>query len=260
MKKRFLLTIFGLASSLILTACLPNMGPNDTDGSSSQSSSSKQEELTVDQLFDKVKDANQELESLHFEMSVSSDSNDIPGTQEIEADIVYNRPDLEIERINILLEEMKSGTTTAYQHDILLGDSSGTIFSKKSETGDWTKLTGANNYNVQPDYFRLLDIIYSMEDDLELEENDDSYTLSLDNQSVDLVSKFSEELNMYVTGISHSEVDKEFEVTFDKESFYLTDFSVGLDYDGDKGSLSIDATGSYSDINEVDNSAFDAPE
>lgn len=261
MNKRFLLTLFALASSLILAACQPNTpDPDSNNSNSSSQSSSSQEELTIEELFEQVKDANEDVESLHFDMSIENNTNGTTSTQEMETDVAYNTNNQEVKQVDMLIEETKNGATASYQHDIWTGDSEGTMFSKKSETEDWTKLTGASSYNIKPDYFRLLDIIYSMEDDFELEENDDNYTLSLRSQSIDLVGKFSEELSMYITGVNQTEVEKEFEVTFDKETLYLTDFSIVLDYDGDKGKLNITAKGDYSDINEVDSSAFNAPE
>ena len=98
-----------------------------------------------------------------------------------------------------------------------------------------------------------------MENDLELTESDDEYTLVLKSQNIDLISLFEEELNLYITGISQTEVDKVFEVTFDKDDLYMTGFKMTFDYDGDAGMVDMDIKTDFSDWNQVDDTVFEAP-
>ena len=112
---------------------------------------------------------------------------------------------------------------------------------------------------MDPDYFSFLDIVYKMSDDLTIEEDDDAYVLSLRSQNIDLISLFSDELNLSLTGVEQTEVEKDFEIRFDKKTFYLEEFDMDLNYNGDKGSLSMDIGGTYSDWNKVKDSVFDAP-
>lgn len=90
-------------------------------------------------------------------------------------------------------------------------------------------------------------------------ESDDEYTLVLKSQNIDLISLFEEELNLYITGISQTEVDKVFEVTFDKDDLYMTGFKMTFDYDGDAGMVDMDIKTDFSDWNQVDDTVFEAP-
>lgn len=86
-----------------------------------------------------------------------------------------------------------------------------------------------------------------MSDDLTIEEDDDDYVLSLRSQNIDLISLFSDELNLSLTGVDQTEMEKDFEIRFAKKTFYLKGFDMDLNYSSDKGSLSINIGGTYSD-------------
>lgn len=161
--------------------------------------------------------------------------------------------------VNSQLEET-SGSQTSYDEVIAIqtDNNSFTYYQRSDKNGQWRNGEW-ETIDLDPDYFSFLDIIYKMSDDLTIEEDDDDYVLSLRSQNIDLISLFSDELNLSLTGVDQTEMEKDFEIRFAKKTFYLKGFDMDLNYSSDKGSLSINIGGTYSDWNKVKDSVFDIP-
>ncbi len=253
--------VLSLGAVCLLPFCLLACTTQTEDTGNSQPSSSETTEettMTVAEFLDKVATANEDVETVHFDLDLSLQVNDETKTQVMKADIDYGNNGQTIQRVNAVIEEVNNGVES-YQEFIFTDDADYSIYSRASENGDWIKQTSGGQFYIQPGYFSFLEILYSMENDLELTESDDEYTLVLKSQNIDLISLFEEELNLYITGISQTEVDKVFEVTFDKDDLYMTGFKMTFDYDGDAGMVDMDIKTDFSDWNQVDDTVFEAP-
>ena len=244
--------------SLVLVAC-GTKNDKDVTNEPEKTITTEEKKLTVAEFLDEAEKANNEVETVHFDMDLSLQVNTNKKTQKMRADIDYGKQGDTIQRANALIDEVNNGQPV-YQEYILPGGDGNPVYSRTSKDGAWNKQSSDGHYFIQPGYFSFLKILYSMENDLELTESDDEYTLVLKSQNVDLLSLFKDELNLSITGVSQTEVNKVFEVTFDKDNYYMTGFKMTFDYEGDAGELDMDIETEFSDWNQLDDSTFQAPD
>ncbi|MGT2949144.1 DUF6612 family protein [Streptococcus devriesei] len=249
MKKKYSILLTVLTALLLLAGCLP---PRLESSKKSQQEVNKTaKKMSVEDFFDKVEKANDAIETVHFNMDTDVTSNGHK-SQHMTADLGYNSSGDIIERANVVIDETVNGSNR-YQE--IIGDKNKAQV-RSSKDGNWRSATPDGRYTINPSYFNFLKVLYSMEDDLVLKQSGSEYKLTLRSQNVDIVSLFREELNLYVRGISQSELKKDFEVTFDKKTFYLKDFDLQLSYSGNKGKLDLEADGTFSKWNKVKDSQF----
>lgn len=241
---------------LLALICLTACGTNDRQTKQTKESSSQQE-LTVKQLLKKAKKANNKVTSVAVGMQMDLKSGSKNTHQDFLAQVQYDNG--ELTKVNSQLEET-SGSQTSYDEVIAIqtDNNSFSYYQRSDKNGQWRNGEW-ETIDLDPDYFSFLDIIYKMSDDLTIEEDDDDYVLSLRSQNIDLISLFSDELNLSLTGVEQTEMEKDFEIRFAKKTFYLKGFDMDLNYSSDKGSLSINIGGTYSDWNKVKDSVFDIP-
>lgn len=257
MKKTF--QIFGVLCtlSLFLVACGAKT-EKDTGNVSQKVATTQEQNLTVAEFLDKVEKANNEVETVHLDMELFLQVNTNKKTQEMRADVDYGKQGDTIQRANASIDEVNNGQVK-YEEFILPGGDGHPVYSRTSKDGNWDKDTSDGHYFIRPGYFSFLKILYSMENDLELEESDDNYTLVLKSQNVDLLSLFKDELNLSITGVSQTELEKDFEVTFDKTNLYMTGFKMVFEYEGIEGQLDMDIETDFSAWNQLDDLTFQAP-
>ncbi|WP_019803873.1 hypothetical protein [Streptococcus mutans] len=250
MKRKFIILISLFVSLLIVTACdLQNV--NQSIKKAQQAVNKRDDKMTVSNFFKKVKRANRSVETVHFDMTTDVESR-TRKHQTMTADIGYDSYTASINRANIIIEETINGVDS-YQE--LVGNQNSSQ-SRTSKDGNWTKSNAAGSYRVHPSYFNFLKVLYTMKDDLVLKQSGNVYRLGLRSQNVDIVSLFKEELNLYLRGVSQSELKKGFEVTFDKKTFHLKTFKLSLSYAGSRGQLDMIAKGEFSRWNKLSDSQF----
>ncbi|WP_165209250.1 DUF6612 family protein [Streptococcus tangpeifui] len=247
MKKFIKITVLIFTSLLVLGACHSKV----TD-----KLKNTQARMTVSQLIKKAKAANKKVETVHFDMDLSTTSLGERKNQKMEADLDYGDQAGDVERANGFISTKQDGSEE-YQAFKMPGG--GDIYSRGSRDAPWS-LKSIDGYNVDPDYFDFLDIVYSMKDDLKLKDDGTNYTLVLKSQNVDLVSLFEDELNMYLTGDSQSSMKKTFEVSFDKENFRLKSFKLKMVSKVRANRLSMKVESKYSKWNKISDSKFEAPD
>lgn len=249
MKKKHAILVTVLAALLLVTGCVPQRLMNSRQRQQTARKTNKK--MSIEDFLDKVKEANDEIETVHFEMNTDVSSNGRK-SQHMVADLGYDSSGETIKKANVVIDETVNG---ANQYQEIVGDQN-TARVRTSKNGSWKTADPQGRYTVRPSYFNFLKVLYSMEDDLVLKQSGSEYKLTLRSQNVDLVSLFKEELNLYIRGINQSELKKDFEVTFDKKTFYLKDFNLQLSYDGQRGQLDLEADGTFSKWNKVKDSQF----
>lgn len=100
---------------------------------------------------------------------------------------------------------------------------------------------------MHPDYYVLLNKIYSMKDDLKVKEEGNDYILKLRSQNIDLLGIFQDSYDLKLTGVSQSEVKKDLILIFDKNTKYFKKINLKLNYNGEKGIINMDIQTKYSD-------------
>lgn len=244
MKKSKKIAILIFLSLLFLGAChskLANKQKTDQN-------------MTVSQLIKKAKTANKKVETVHFDMSLVTNSLGKKKSQTMKADLDYGKASDNLEKVSGEIKTIQGGASN-YQEFILPGDGA---YFRDDKGASWT-YKDLTDYDVDPDYFDFLDIVYSMKDDLKLKDDGDNYTVELKSQNVDLLSLFEDELNLSLTGYSQSSMKKTFEVSFDKENFRLKAFELKMVSKSRRSRISIEVESKYSKWNKVSQSKFDAP-
>ncbi|WP_455521223.1 hypothetical protein [Parvimonas micra] len=138
---------------------------------------------------------------------------------------------------------------------IFIGDENKSLVMTKKVDGKESK-TQKNNadYNINPDYFKLLDNIYSFDkEDLTFEETDSEYHLKLKNgnKNSKVFDLLKSEYRFSLNNVTEGEVDIIFETIFDKKTFYLKSIVWTVEYSGNKGAFKLKNTTTYSDWNNV---------
>ena len=119
--------------------------------------------------------------------------------------------------------------------------------------GDENKSLVMTN-NINPDYFKLLDNIYSFDkEDFTFEETDSEYHLKLKNgnKNSKVFDLLKSEYRFSLNNVTEGEVDIIFETIFDKKTFYLKSIVWTVEYSGNKGAFKLKNTTTYSDWNNV---------
>lgn len=246
MKKSIKIAILIFTSLLFLGACNHKL----TD-----QKKNNQDNMSTSQLIKKAKTANKKVETVHFDMSLTINSFGKKKSQKMKANLDYGDQADEIERASGEITTRQDGLNS-YQEFIFPG--TGAYF-RNEENAAWG-YKNLSTYNIDPDYFDFLDIVYSMKDDLKVKVESDAYTLVLKSQNVDLLSLFKEELNLSLTGYSQSSMKKTFEVSFDKDNFRLKAFKLKMISKSRGSRLSFEVDSKYSKWNKISESKFDAPD
>lgn len=209
-------------------------------------------QISVSELLEKAKDANNKVETIKINNTLTNiDVEDKKRIQYLFGDLQYDSGSKKLAKGQISIKY--EGDKRSNQKDIdyiFLGDEKNTLIEKYADNSQLNEYNG-EDYIIKPDYFNLLDIIYSMDKDLVLNESDEDYILTLNSQNLDVLSLFSENFNLKFTGVSQKELDKQFEIYFDKKTFLFKKFYFLIKYDGEKGKLSIENSTVYSDWNNV---------
>ncbi len=118
----------------------------------------------------------------------------------------------------------------------------------------------ATGFFINPDYFNIIDIIFSIKDSLVIEETGEECKLVFDKEKgkdVDLFELFKDEFGLNVSGIKSDDLDKKMVFIFDKKTHFLKSVTLDFNYNGKAGKLILKATVDYSDFNEVNEDSID---
>lgn len=137
---------------------------------------------------------------------------------------------------------------------IFVGDENKSLVMTKKLLKKRVNSKNNADYNINPDYFKLLDNIYSFDkEDLTFEETDSEYYLKLKNgnKNSKVFDLLKSEYRFSLNNVTEEEVDIIFETIFDKKTFYLKSIVWTVEYSGNKGAFKLKNTTTYSDWNNV---------
>lgn len=249
--KKFFLVLLTVFAGVSLVACMPK--GSDQNGKEGGRTEQKSSQSAKDLLAD-IQSANAKLTSvkLRADISLTGGSDNVNNKQTMTGQTIYDPSDQQLTMANLAIEGSENGQKS-YQEAVMPGGSDLPFYHRTSKTGGWTKEVryDSTGYTVNPDYFKLLEGLYRMEDDLNIKESDTEYVLSLKSQNIDLISLFGDEFELKLNGVTQAEMDKVLEVRIDKKTHFLKEFRLELSYSGDKGSLAIKTKTSYSNWNQI---------
>lgn len=251
MRKRLVIGLLVLASlGVLLAACQPN-SKKDT-----RPSSNKTEKVykDMDEFAKAVKKANTKLTSAHADtnMEVYAKKGGDPETVTMTVDAIYK--DQHLIRTNTVMESAYT-TGELKSHEEMIVPSETEAYGKLSKDGEFEKKTisqkDLENFNLNPDYFDLLEYLYDNTSALSLKEDGDEYVVTLKGDKLSLIQTFGKEYSFRVGGIKEDDMKKELTIRFDKETLFMKELQTTLTYDGARGYIKLLGESKYSKLNEI---------
>ena len=214
------------------------------------------DEKDVGDIFEKIKEANNTIQSYILVNEINSENRGTVMIQTMKAELINDKSTKEITKGKASIRYSGNSNYEQNNYDAeFVGDEDKTMIITKKVNGKENRKEENNvNYNIYPNYFKLLDGIYSIEEkDLKLEETDTEYHLKLknDNKSLKVFNLLKSEYKLALHNVSEKEVDMTFEAVFDKNTFYLKNIIWKIEYSGYKGQFKTKNTTTYSDWNKV---------
>ena len=211
----------------------------------------------VNELFDKFKNANNNIESILLLNEIINGGNGSSTKQILKGELINDKDSKKITKGKVIVRYSGSSNIEQNNYDVeFVGDESKTSIMTRKINGVDKKTEKQNsNYDVFPDYFRLLEGIYSFtENDLTLEEVNDEYHLKIkndDNNKSKIINILKAEYKLNLKKISENDVTITFEAVFDKDTYYLKKVFWTLEHVSNNETTKITNTTSFSKWNDV---------
>ena len=217
------------------------------------SAESQDDNLSANEVLKELKVASDEVtnNTLSTTIEVYSNSRKPVSVQESQIYAFYLDNSYDVDKAFLHMEDSNEDGTQLNEL-VYFYDDGGAIYTRVEEDGEWNHEGNYESFALNPDYFELIQIMDQLGDDLQVEERDDAYILSLSSNKIDLVGLFRDQYNLEFEGIDGIDMDKDLQVTIDKESHLMTQFHLVLDYSGEDGDLKMDINSNYHDFNETD--------
>jgi len=177
--------------------------------------------------------------------------------QILKGELINDKDSKKITKGKVIVRYSGSSNIEQNNYDVeFVGDESKTSIMTRKINGVDKKTEKQNsNYDVFPDYFRLLEGIYSFtENDLTLEEVNDEYHLKIkndDNNKSKIINILKAEYKLNLKKISENDVTITFEAVFDKDTYYLKNVFWTLEHVSNNETTKITNTTSFSKWNDV---------
>jgi len=266
MKKSLLMLL-----AAILTAGLVACGDGTSDG------------LSSEEVYEKSFEAMEEMESastvIDIEQDISAVDEDFNITMgmSLDGDIIIDTNEMHQEMSVSMGGDGLGGLAEDMTMEFYLTEDA--FYVQSPENGDeWVKLDPAeigmfdDLLDQQEEPSDQLEMFEEYIEDLSLEEEDDSYVLKLTADAEGFDQLIEETLGdsmadeMIGTDFDFSEDmdihELTYEMVIDKETFYLTDFTLDMDLtmtiDGESADMKQSMSASYENINEID--SIEVPE
>lgn len=231
--------------------------PENHEQSSILLEDAAQSSLSRSQFMNQILDANASVEAVEYNVDMSIEI--IDGSYESQSivDALFNifyDANQNIEFGHLRTTSINEGVEEKQEILMVPGDHKN-LYSRTSETTEWDNLTQnmeVDTYSAYPDYFYLLNIINSMEENLELLETNENYILHLTTDDIDLMGLFQEEYDISITGIDQSELEKHALFTFNKDDLLLNFLHLSFYTQGERFAFYIDIQTEFENWNEVD--------
>ncbi len=211
------------------------------------------------EFYDKANKAKEDVESLKMDSSFTVKTNGKISTQVLKVDAMYS--DMMLYKAYALSEgSASSDLKDQYIETVLRAeDNELYMYTKLKNDKEW-KRQKATGFFINPDYFNIIDIVFSIKDSLVIEEAGEEYQLVFDKEKgkdVDLFELFKDEFGLNVSGIKSDDLDKNMVFIFDKKTHFLKSVKLDFHYNGKAGKLILKANVDYSGFNEVNEDSID---
>ena len=178
-------------------------------------------------LFDQIKTENDKVRKVLMKTKIQKIDPENTNTQTFDADALYGDDLLAIKADTI------SESSDGYYQEIKFSENDNTkaaIIERQAGEEETTVAEATvDNFDLHPDYHRLIQAVMDLKDELEVSEDDQSIKLSLKEDAEDVLKYIENEYNIELTLVEEDEVEKSMEIEFDKESKLLKSVHLELD-------------------------------
>lgn len=223
-------------------------------------------DLPMADLMKEVQAANREVRSVTLESKLTIKVEDGEAKKQKVAnafmDLLYD------DHLNLqggyIFQIQEENEQNKFTQDLLLPTNVKALYTRDSDNPDWQKkedyTDGSGNYQMDPDFHRLIDTIVAISDDFSVYEHDDLYIIVNNNQDVDLFSAMQPHYDLSVTGISPDQLSKGMFISFDKETYLLKSLQFVFTYSDDTQYLEFNVGTTTNHFNQFEQSDFEISE
>ena len=178
-------------------------------------------------LLDQIKTENDKVRKVLMKTKIQKIDPENTTTQTFDADALYG-DDLQAIKANTISE-----SSDGYYQEFTFDENDNTkaTILERQAGEEETTVTEAtvDNFDLHPDYHRLIQSVMDLKDELEVSEDNQSIKLSLKEDAKDVLKHIENEYNIQLTLVEEDEIEKSMEIEFDKESKLLKSINLELD-------------------------------
>jgi len=178
-------------------------------------------------LLDQIKTENDKVRKVLMKTKIQKIDPENTTTQTFDADALYG-DDLQAIKADTISE-----SSDGYYQEFTFDendDTKATILERQAGEEETTVTEATvDNFDLHPDYHRLIQAVMDLKDELEVSEDNQSIKLSLKEDAKDVLKHIENEYNIQLTLVEEDEIEKSMEIEFDKESKLLKSINLELD-------------------------------
>lgn len=178
-------------------------------------------------LFEQIKTENDKVRKVLMKTKIQKIDPENTTTQTFDADALYG-DDLQAIKADTISE-----SSDGYYQEFTFDENDNTkaTILERQAGEEETTVTEAtvDNFDLHPDYHRLIQSVMDLKDELEVSEDNQSIKLSLKEDAKDVLKYIENEYNIQLTLVEEDEIEKSMEIEFDKESKLLKSINLELD-------------------------------
>lgn len=178
-------------------------------------------------LLDQIKTENDKVRKVLMKTKIQKIDPENTTTQTFDADALYG-DDLQAIKADTISE-----SSDGYYQEFTFDENDNTkaTILERQAGEEETTVTEAtvDNFDLHPDYHRLIQAVMDLKDELEVSEDNQSIKLSLKEDAKDVLKHIENEYNIQLTLVEEDEIEKSMEIEFDKESKLLKSINLELD-------------------------------
>lgn len=178
-------------------------------------------------LFEQIKTENDKVRKVLMKTKIQKIDPENTTTQTFDADALYG-DDLQAIKADTISE-----SSDGYYQEFTFDENDNTkaTILERQAGEEETTVTEAtvDNFDLHPDYHRLIQSVMDLKDELEVSEDNQSIKLSLKEDAKDVLKYIENEYNIQLTLVEEDEIEKSMEIEFDKESKLLKSVNLELD-------------------------------
>ena len=178
-------------------------------------------------LLDQIKTENDKVRKVLMKTKIQKIDPENTTSQTFDADALYG-DDLQAIKADTISE-----SSDGYYQEFTFDENDNTkaTILERQAGEEETTVTEAtvDNFDLHPDYHRLIQAVMDLKDELEVSEDNQTIKLILKDDAEDVLKYIENEYNIKLTLVEEDEIEKSMEIEFDKESKLLKSINLELD-------------------------------